>query len=166
MRKRTTFKALLVAAAVMTTGAVSVIGASAEMNRTAPDPIAPPTLAEAAVPASSATAEAPLYTETPDTPVTPIPAEKPSDVETPDDPIENTTETETEINGMKVTIREYEIDGKKMKDIQQDISDMELVEIEEDGTHVYKMWDGGTFRAWSADGNYDDAGCAMLYYDF
>lgn len=37
MKKRTTFKALLVAAAVMTTGAVSVIGASAEISRTDPD---------------------------------------------------------------------------------------------------------------------------------
>ncbi len=165
MKKRTTFKALLVAAAVMTTGAISVIGASAEMNRTASEPITPPAQVDDATPAASAPAETPEVPETPETPETP---EAPTDTETPESSyIPYKDAIETEINGYKVTIVKYEADGKPMKEIIQKMSDMELIDIEADGTHVYKTFSGGTFKAWNADGNYnDDSGWASIYYDF
>ena len=167
LKKNTTFKALLVAAAVMTTGAVSVIGASAEINRTDPAVTAPPAQVDDATPAASTPKETTEVPETPETPETP---EAPADTDTTEifykRDIENAIETE--INGYKVTVTKYEADGKPMKSITQKMSDMELIEIEADGTHVYKTWSGGTCKRWSADGNYndDDWGCSTFYYDF
>lgn len=170
MKKITTFKALLVAAAVMTTGAVSIIGASAEMNRTASGPIAPPAQIDDATPAASAPAETPETPKTAEVPEMPETPEAPADTDTTESSYKQDIENaiENAINGMKVTITKYEADGKPMKSITQKASDMELIDIKADGTHVYKTWSGGTLKVWSADGNYNNVncGCSAFYYDF
>lgn len=96
MKKRTTFKALLVAAAVMTTGTVSVIGASAEINRTDPAVTVPSAQVEEVTSAASAieeTPDIPDVTEKPpiiETPETPEVPDTPAEPEAP----ENNTDSE------------------------------------------------------------------------
>ncbi len=146
MKKHFTIKPLLVAAAIMTTGAISVISAGAATNTNVSDLTTPGTAAEqpAAEPVQ--------------------PAADPEPVQETPEPAQNVTLAPAK-GGEGISVNEliekgageiYEANGHQFMRIEEKGSDMELIGVDADGTRHYKSRFGGTASVWSAEG-YDDA---------
>lgn len=150
MKKHFSIKPLLIAASIMTTGAVSVIGASAATTWNVSDLIAPATV-----------------TEQPE-----VPEEPAAPTETTDKPVTNLKElSDEEYKELKrKLIEEYDSEifdfyGKKVKWIEEKLSDMEFIGEDSDGTRHYKSRYGSTTSIWSADGDYSHWGSIIVRLD-
>lgn len=154
MKKHFSIKPFVIAAAIMTTGAVSVIGASAATTRNVSD-----LTATAAITEQSAAPEEPAAPTAPEEPVQP---DVPAPTETTEKPDTNTELSIEEQKELQRKLREeaegeiYEVDGKKMKWIGEKLSDMEFIGEDSDGTRHYKSRYGGTASVWSANGIDED----------
>lgn len=148
MKKHFTIKPLLVAAAIMTTGAISVISAGAATNTS--NLTAPQTVAEQ--PAEPAADPEPVQDSTP------AADPEPTQDTTPAPPKDEERPTEG-INVDKLVEEGageiYEADGHRYMMLEEKESDMELIGVDADGTRHYKSRFGGTASSWSADGDYD-----------
>lgn len=146
MKKHFGIKPFVIAAAIMTTGAVSVIGASAATTRNVSDLTATAVITEQPeAPASPITPEEPAAPTAPEDPVQP-------DISAPTDPTENTDQPDTYLKKLsEEEAKEHErkfnekgeseifrINGKKMKWIVEKFSDMEFLGEDSDGTRHYK----------------------------
>lgn len=153
MKKHFGIKTLVVAAAIMTTGAVSVVSASAATTRNVSDLIAP-----------AAVTEQPEVPEEPAAPTAPeeaVQTDIPAPTETTDKPVTNLKElSDEEYKELKRTLIEecdseiFDFHGKKEMWIEEKLSDMEFIGEDSDGTRHYKSRYGSTTSIWSVDGDY------------
>lgn len=151
MKKHFGIKPFVIAAAIMTTGAVSIIGASAATSGNISDLIAPSAVTEQ--PAAPAAPTAPEDAVQPDI------SNPTENTEKPDTNTELSTEEQKELQRKLIEEAEgeiYEVDGKKMKWIGEKLSDMEFIGEDSDGTRHYKSRICGTASVWSANGIDED----------
>lgn len=152
MKKHFTIKPLLVAAAIMTTGAISVISAGAATNTNVSDLTAPQTAAQSEPVQPAEPAAEPVQDSTP------VADPEPAQEITPAPPKEEERPTKG-INVDKLVEEGageiYEANGHRYMMLEEKESDMELIGVDADGTRHYKSRFGGTASSWSADGDYD-----------
>ena len=167
MKKHFSIKPFVIAAAIMTTGAVSVLGASAATKNT-PDRTVPVTITYQQT--DSANAEQPTGSYTLEV-LGEIGTEDLTEVEVSLDyhEADDSLTVEQKRIELKELIDEvdgyiYEVDGQMIKMIGEQFSEMELIGIDEDGTHHYKSRYVGTASRWTADGNYDDDSWSHFLY--
>ena len=170
MKKHFSIKPFIIAAAIMTTGAVSVLGASAATNKNVSDRTVPVTITYQQTDSAELSENTPADSYTLEV-LGEIGSENPTEVEVS---LEyNETADSLTVEQKRIELKDlfdeaegyiYEVDGQMIKMIGEKFSEMELIGIDEDGTHHYKSRYGGTSSWWTADGNYDeDSWCSFRY---
>ena len=169
MKKHFSIKPFVIAAAIMTTGAVSVLGASAATKNTS-DRTVPVTITYQQTDSAELPENTPTGSYTLEV-LGELGTENLTEVEVS---LEyNETDDSITVEQKRIEIKElideadgyiYEVDGQMMKVVGGKFSDMELIGIDEDGTHHYKSRYVGTTSRWTADGNYDDDSWSSFIY--